>query len=192
MENIALNIGSGKIRPKIDGVLWVNMDIDERVRPDVCRDVLRGIPFNDNYFDAVLCSHFLEHFGGDDFIFVMSELHRVLKPWGELHILSPYYKHFSAWTDPFHKMFFNEYTFEHYWFITNSSLSMGVKGWFKPEVLEVSNDSELRLIMKKIPFAELKSYMDSIQVFRDNEFFAPDFFSMLSGTKYYEWGKNGS
>ncbi len=184
---LGLNLGSGRTRPAKEGQQWINMDNDPNAQPDVLRDVLQGIPFSDNTFDIVLCSHFLEHFGGKDFVFVMNEIHRVLKPSGELHILGPYYKHYGAWTDPHHKMFFNEHTFEHWWFPTSSSQSMGVRGWFAPGVQEVADEQELRLVMRKVPFSALDAYVKmNAVVDAQGHKTAPDFLARITGKYYIE------
>jgi predicted SAM-dependent methyltransferase len=44
----------------------------------------------------------------------MSECHRVLAPGGVLHIRTPYFRSIDAFTDPTHRRFPTEYTFD-YW-----------------------------------------------------------------------------
>ena len=52
-----LNLGCGY--NKKDG--WINIDNDETVNPDIVRDLTRGLPFDDNSFDTVICTHTIEH-----------------------------------------------------------------------------------------------------------------------------------
>ena len=184
---LCLNLGSGFEKRKSDeNAEWINLDNDPSTEPEVVRDVLKGLPFDNDKFDIVFCSHVLEHFGGYDFIFVMNEIHRVLKPYGELALLSPYHKHFSAWTDPHHKIFFREESFVPWFFPSKSSFSMGIKGWFQPVVLENAEDSEFRAVMKKVPNTALVSYKDKVGVkVGEGAFTAPDFVEQLRGTKFY-------
>jgi SAM-dependent methyltransferase len=64
---------------------YVSGDLD-RPRATVKMDVT-DIPFRDGEFDAILCSHVLEHVADDRK--AMAELHRVLKPGGWAIILVP-------------------------------------------------------------------------------------------------------
>lgn len=57
---------------------------------DVCCDIRKGIPL-DEEFDKINCSHVLEHIQlTEDFVFVMQEFHRLLKPGGDLYIEIPH------------------------------------------------------------------------------------------------------
>ncbi|GAG50248.1 unnamed protein product, partial [marine sediment metagenome] len=75
---------------------------------------LRDIPIRDAYYDTITCLSTLEHIGCDnmplthndshrehrlqDFVFVMQELHRVLKPGGSLFLTVPFgiYRHIGV------------------------------------------------------------------------------------------------
>ena len=65
---------------------YVRADIHPR-SPDVTRVDITSIPFEDEEFDVILCSHVLEHVGDDRK--AMTELHRVLTPDGRLYMLQP-------------------------------------------------------------------------------------------------------
>lgn len=54
---------------------------------DVAVDITRMDPFEDGSFDAVICSHVLEHVPDD--AAAMSELHRVLRPGGWAMVVVP-------------------------------------------------------------------------------------------------------
>lgn len=185
-HKLCLNIGCGGVRPQNDDEhTWIHLDIDKSVNPDVVRDITKGLPYDDDKFAIVFCSHVLEHFGGAEFVFVMNEIHRVLKHNGELHILGPYYKHWGAWTDPFHRMFFREQTFEPYWFPSNSSVSMGIEGFFMPIIVHVAEEKELRVVMRKVHRNALREYVDKIGVKLENgSFVAPDFLKIVEGRVY--------
>jgi len=69
-------------RPAVD---YVSADLDP-AGVDVQADIT-ALPFEDGTFDAILCSHVLEHV--DDDRSAMSELARVLRPGGWLLVLVP-------------------------------------------------------------------------------------------------------
>lgn len=80
-----LNLGCGK--DKLKG--YINMDMRDYGH-NIVRDVRRGIPFNDNTFDEVFTSHFMEHIGHEDIYFVVEEVYRVLKDGGKFIIRVPH------------------------------------------------------------------------------------------------------
>jgi len=86
---------------------FIGMDVRDHGQ-EIVRDVRRGIPFNDNTFDEVYTSHFMEHVpSGEELYFVMEEIYRVLKPEGKLTIRVPhtgvphafYPDHLSFWNE---------------------------------------------------------------------------------------------
>jgi len=103
-----LNIGCGL--QKLDG--YINLDIDPSNCPDVERDIEKGLPFDDNKFDYIYCSHVLEHI--KDLIFVMDEIYRTLKPNGIIHIKVPPYDFEGAFSDPTHVRFFTPRSFKYF------------------------------------------------------------------------------
>jgi predicted SAM-dependent methyltransferase len=79
----------------------INIDGDYRCRPDIVRDIERGLPFADNSVDYILTEHTLEHVNHDMIHFVMFEIWRVLKHKGQVEIVVPIGK---GWTNsPEHK-----------------------------------------------------------------------------------------
>lgn len=69
---------------------------------DVVRDLRRGLPFNDSIFDGVRAHHVLEHFTGDDLLFVVDEMWRVTKPGGQLEVTVPDATSPNRYRDPTH------------------------------------------------------------------------------------------
>jgi predicted SAM-dependent methyltransferase len=96
-----LNLGAGKdIRRGIDE--WVNLDKVSLPGIDVVHDIANPLPFPDNSFDFVYCSHILEHLGFDKKVYIFEELWRITKPQGRIEILLPNFSHRNAYFDPTH------------------------------------------------------------------------------------------
>jgi len=101
-----LNLGCGKLHK--EG--YVNLDI---VNPaDVVADVREPLPFKDNNFDRIEADNLMEHMG-DEFLGLMNECYRVMKPGGVLWIKVPNARDWfdGAAGDPTHKRFFTPRTF---------------------------------------------------------------------------------
>lgn len=58
-------------------------------------------PLEDNSFDVLICNHLIEHV--DDFVAMVKEFHRILKPSGYLIARTPHYSHVDSYVDPTHK-----------------------------------------------------------------------------------------
>lgn len=67
---------------------------------DVVTDLESTLPFEASSFDHIFAVHVLEHI--HDLLGLMRELHRVLRPTGVLHVLTPYWRHVNAVADPTH------------------------------------------------------------------------------------------
>ena len=67
----------------------IHVDVNPFAKPDVIHDLNEfPYPFAENEFDSIQAFHVLEHL--NDPFSVMRELHRVLKPGGELHLKVPH------------------------------------------------------------------------------------------------------
>ena len=66
---------------------YVNIDIKGN-SADIHAD-LRSLPFEDCSVDEIYASHVLEHFGRHEFLAVLREWNRVLKPGGGIYIAVP-------------------------------------------------------------------------------------------------------
>lgn len=83
------------------------------------RDLRRGLPFCDSSVDLIVADNVLEHippvdhFGMDDYIFVMNECARVLKIGGRMKIVVPYWSSMSFAKDPTHFRMFAEKSFSY-------------------------------------------------------------------------------
>lgn len=79
-----------------------NLGLDLRIAPgvDAQADLSRSLPIADNSIDAIFTVHILEHL--IDFLVLVDECHRVLRPGGVLHVMSPWWGHVNAVADPTH------------------------------------------------------------------------------------------
>lgn len=68
---------------------WMNIDFHTSSREVIAGNILNGLPYNNNFFDAVYSGHFLEHLTKSQGDFVLSEIHRVLKHQGIVRIVVP-------------------------------------------------------------------------------------------------------
>jgi SAM-dependent methyltransferase len=88
--------------------------IDRQSYPgvDVVTDLEASLPIDDDTFDHIFAIHVLEHIR--DLISLMNELHRVLRPGGVLHVLTPYWHHINAIADPTHVRFMDIQSFKYF------------------------------------------------------------------------------
>lgn len=79
-----------------------NLGVDRRRTPSIAvqADVSAPLPFRDATADRIFTVHVLEHLV--DFLPLVDECHRVLRPGGVLHVLSPWWGHVNAVADPTH------------------------------------------------------------------------------------------
>ncbi|WP_182907299.1 class I SAM-dependent methyltransferase [Microbispora sp. H13382] len=90
-----------------------NLGVDLHPGPavDVLADLARGVPLADESVDQVFVVHVLEHLA--DFLPLLRECHRVLRPGGVLHVLAPWWRHVNAVADPTHVRLIDVQTFKH-------------------------------------------------------------------------------
>ena len=80
-----LNVGCGQRFHSA----WTNVDL-EPIDPAIQQfDITKGLPFEDQQYDAVYHSHVLEHLDPSDGERLLSDCYRVLKPGGILRIVIP-------------------------------------------------------------------------------------------------------
>lgn len=104
-----LNLGSGSQR--VPG--YVNVDLVQLPEVDVVHnlDVLPW-PWDDASIKAIVGQDIFEHL--TDPVGFMTESHRVLESGGELMLKVPHWRHQDAYTDPTHRRFCTEHTWD-YW-----------------------------------------------------------------------------
>lgn len=86
---------------------YINIDINPRQKPDMVRDVRKGLPFDTASVDEIHASHFLEHLTCDEMLDALEEFHRVLKPGSVLRAVVP----LMEFTTLDHKQFFTDESF---------------------------------------------------------------------------------
>jgi SAM-dependent methyltransferase len=106
-----LNLGCGA-EPLPRGT---NHDISKHSsHVDVAHDLnVTPWPWSDGEFDSVLAVDVFEHLSIDVDAWI-NECHRILSDEGSLFIRVPDFRHENAYTDPTHRRFFTQYTFD-YW-----------------------------------------------------------------------------
>jgi predicted SAM-dependent methyltransferase len=102
-----LDVGCGKY--KLVGS--VGLDVVPLQGVDVVHDLNKfPYPFDDDSFDRVRLSHVIEHI--QSITKTMEEIHRILRPGGELEITTPHYTDASSWQDPTHVWHLNSRSFD--------------------------------------------------------------------------------
>lgn len=93
MQRRFLNVGGGDKETEIPSIYngWnhVLLDIDPAVSPDICMDARELHTLNPGQFDAVYCSHNLEHYFAHDVNKVLVGFRHVLKDNGFAEIRVP-------------------------------------------------------------------------------------------------------
>lgn len=78
----------------------VGVDLFRTSEVDVLADVSAPLPFADSSVDRVFLVHILEHLL--DFLPLVDEVHRILRPDGTAFVLSPWWQYVNAVADPTH------------------------------------------------------------------------------------------
>lgn len=106
MQGKKLNLGSGKDIKQG----FVNLDSAKIPGVDVVWDIEKlPLPFGDNEFEEILANDILEHV---EYIPVLKDLLRILKPGGKLKIRVPHFTCKNNYADPTHKKLFSVVTFD--------------------------------------------------------------------------------
>lgn len=143
-----LNIGCGsKI---LEG--YTNLDVVKQAGVDIVHDLDTPWPFPDNSVEEIEAKDIFEHVNNP--ILFMTEAHRVLEDYGTLHIRTPhyYYGREMAFTDPTHKRFPTEHTWN-FWIPGNdlydaSNKSYGNVAYKKVHILK--DNGNLDVLLRKI------------------------------------------
>lgn len=103
-----VDLGCGGVKQHSD-----NVGLDVRPGPavDIVADLMAGVPFRDESVDQIFAVHVLEHLA--DYLPLLAECHRVLRPGGVLHVLAPWWRHVNAVADPTHVRLLDVQTFKY-------------------------------------------------------------------------------
>jgi SAM-dependent methyltransferase len=104
-DPIVVDLGSGNT-VQYD----TNIGVDRRPGKAVAvlADLRYPLPFADSRVDGVFTVHVLEHL--PDYLPLVAECHRILRPGGVLHVMAPWWRHVNAVADPTHIRFFDAQT----------------------------------------------------------------------------------
>jgi SAM-dependent methyltransferase len=105
----ALDIGCGGTKQVPEAV---GLDGQPGPGVDCVADLEARLPFADDSFDNIFAVHVLEHIR--DLLGLMRELHRIVRPTGVLHVLSPHWRFVNAVADPTHCRFLDVQTFKYF------------------------------------------------------------------------------
>ena len=85
MKSKLLNIGCGVVCD----AAWINLDSAPAAPGVIRHDITKGLPFEDNTFDACYASHVVEHLTQTQAADLVEEMHRVLRPSGTIRLVVP-------------------------------------------------------------------------------------------------------
>jgi SAM-dependent methyltransferase len=104
-----LDVGCGV--NKYPGTIGIDRNI--RTRADVICDLDHfPYPFRDNSFDQLRAVHVIEHVS--DVIRTIEEFHRLVRPGGAIHIVTPHYTDFSSFCDPTHRWHLSSFSLRYF------------------------------------------------------------------------------
>lgn len=105
-----LNLGAGRDRSMPDAV---TVDRVAATNPDVVHDLdVYPWPFETDSFDQIICRDVIEHLA--DVVRAMEEMHRITRPGGRIHIVTPHYSCANSYTDPTHRRHLGYYSFDYF------------------------------------------------------------------------------
>jgi len=186
---IKIDVGGGKLdqqkierykrylRDAYDQQDYITIDRVMLPGVDIVCDITRGLPFENETVDEIICIHVLEHI--QNLEFVMREFHRILKPGGSLKIWVPHCFSPGAFGDSTHVRFFTFETLKqfdkthpasyyydfHFQFI--KSRMQILRRWYKPNTLKRFLEKAInwkqrqgQLFLKNLPYKEWEIYFE--------------------------------
>lgn len=117
-QPLVLDLASGSRAHRKKAQGRITLDMLDLPDIDVVCNLNEGFPFlPDNSVDEIYSHNTLEHI--DNLLFLMNEIHRVLKPGGKKVLFVPHFSNPYYYSDPTHHHYFGLYTF--YYFSDNQS-----------------------------------------------------------------------
>ncbi|MFC7550345.1 methyltransferase domain-containing protein [Plantactinospora sp. GCM10030261] len=96
-DPVVLDLGCGGAKQWPDNL---GFDLRAAHGVDCVADLSDSLPVRADSVDVIFTVHILEHL--IDFLPLVDECHRVLRPGGTLHVMSPWWGHVNAVADPTH------------------------------------------------------------------------------------------
>ena len=96
-EPVVVDLGCGATKQYPGNI---GLDLRAASGVDAVADLSGSLPIADDSVDVIFTVHILEHL--IDFLPLVDECHRVLRPGGVLHVMSPWWGHVNAVADPTH------------------------------------------------------------------------------------------
>ena len=179
-DEIVIELGCGPYKTKEA----IGIDIFEAKEVDIVANLEDGLQFiPDNSVDKLISKHFLEHVQNLEFL--ISEIHRILKP-GGIHIaIVPHFSNPYYYSDITHKKKFGLYTFDYY-ASENSKLKRKVPDFYQTKKFEINK----RKLIFKSPFFFRNYFKKGIQLFVNignytREFYEECFTGIISCSEIY-------
>jgi len=136
-QPLILDLASGTRAHRKKSLGRVTLDILDLPNIDVVCELNEGFPFlPDNSVDEIYSHNSLEHIR--NLLFLMDEIHRVLKPTGKKVLFVPHFSNPYFYSDPTHHNYFGLYTF-YYFSDDQSELRHQVPSFYFSRKFRVEN-----------------------------------------------------
>ena len=161
-----LNIACGD--KFIEDSSWTNVDFTSHSPSIKKANILDGLPYDDNSFDVVYSSHFIEHIPEGKIEFFFNDIYRILKPQGLIRLVTPDLEFLNNE----YKINYDKKAFKKANFITSLTIDQCVRsvpGWkLKKDMDNFYNSNDIEMIdyIKLLIGPEAFEYIDS----NDNTF----------------------
>jgi predicted SAM-dependent methyltransferase len=143
VDNASKKINLGCGYRKMPG--YINIDNRPETNPDLCCDILDGLPFEDESVDEVRAHDILEHIPIGKTVGVIEDIYRVLKKGGKFESFTPSTDGRGAFQDPTHVSFWNRNTWMYYMFDHAREL-YGIRAKFAGSVQDIYTDEANQVI----------------------------------------------
>ena len=156
-----LNVACGDTFIEDDS--WINVDFTSHSPIVKKANILDGLPYEDNTFDVVYSSHFIEHIPVDQIELFFDDVYRILKPGGLIRLVTPDLEFLNNE----YKINYDKKAFKKANFITSLTLDQCVRsvsgGKLKKDMDNFynSNDTEMINYIKLLIGPDAFEYVDS-------------------------------
>ena len=140
-----LDLGCGDIRHRHKGYDIYLDKID--YGQGIIWNAKNGIPLPNNSCKNIVASHFMEHFREEDFLSIMNECWRIMRPDGELYIIVPSFNRDESWI-PIHLLHPTIMTFKFFERYDDTAKEYRIRSW---KIKELSENSRKDIHCKMIP-----------------------------------------